>query len=181
MEQQELNSCYLTDMKRTVQHTVPDVDLCEMISGHATTESYDWIPFHTDTSMNIDNNDLSHVIFDVTDAASRHPEGSQRDDAININNCNSRPQCSNKSGVSSNRFDLFGFRDEVAPSVVNLSNYQLSEAETSLLSKGLNFCPTPGEPDMLTMCKDLDRFHRQLRLKAFFGKEKVKKAFNRRW
>ncbi len=29
---------------------------------------------------------------------------------------------------------------------------------------------------MLTMHKDLDRFHRQLRLNAFFSKDKVKKA-----
>ena len=32
-------------------------------------------------------------------------------------------------------------------SVVNLSSYQLSDAEMSVLQKGLTFCPTPGEPN----------------------------------
>ena len=37
----------------------------------------------------------------------------------------------------------------------------------SLLSKGLNFCPTPGEPELGDIRNDLDIFHRDLRRKAF--------------
>ena len=51
--------------------------------------------------------------------------------------------------------------------VVNLSSYKLSHAERSLLSKGLNFCPTPGEPELGDIKRDLDIFHRDLRRKAF--------------
>ena len=52
--------------------------------------------------------------------------------------------------------------------VVNLSKYHLSDSELSLLERGLNFCPTPGEPDMGQLRRDLDSFHRKLRLKSFF-------------
>ena len=52
--------------------------------------------------------------------------------------------------------------------VVNLSNVSLSEAQLSLLSKGLKFCPTPGEPNMGDLRRDLDAFHRKLRWKSFF-------------
>ena len=51
--------------------------------------------------------------------------------------------------------------------VVNLSSYKLSHAERSLLSKGLNFCPTPGKPELCDIKRDLYIFHRDLRRKAF--------------
>ena len=54
--------------------------------------------------------------------------------------------------------------------VVNLSDYQLSDSEKSVLNHGLKFCPTPGEPHMGDIRRDLDRFHRSLRLKCHFGK-----------
>ena len=52
--------------------------------------------------------------------------------------------------------------------IVNLSDYNLSESEISILSKGLKFCPTPGYHEVSEVQSDLDRFHRQLRLKHFF-------------
>ena len=39
--------------------------------------------------------------------------------------------------------------------VVNLSSYSLTTDELSLLSKGLNFCPTPGEPNKGDLRMDL--------------------------
>ena len=57
---------------------------------------------------------------------------------------------------------------EEPPCVVNLSDYHLSNSELTLLEKGLNFCPTPGEPDMGQLRRDLDIFHRNLRIKNFF-------------
>ena len=53
-------------------------------------------------------------------------------------------------------------------SVVNISDITLSETELSLLSQGLNFCPTPGEPDFSEVKQDLDKFHTSLRRKDFF-------------
>ncbi len=41
----------------------------------------------------------------------------------------------------------------------------------SLLEKGLNFCPTPGELNFSDLMTDINRFHRNLRLKAFFSDE----------
>ena len=97
------------------------------------------------------------------------------DDMINSNN-HKVHRSMNKSIYGPQNFDLFDFTEQVAPSVVNLSSHILTPAQMSLLEKGLNFCPTPGEPDMLELRKDLDRLHRLLRIKSFFMKDKVKKS-----
>ena len=52
--------------------------------------------------------------------------------------------------------------------VVNLSNYKLTNAQKSVLGRSLNFCPTPGEPSLADLFKDLDKFHLQLSRKCFF-------------
>ena len=49
--------------------------------------------------------------------------------------------------------------------VVNLSNHILTPAQYQLLSRGLKFCPNPGEPDISLYQTDLDAFH--LRIKRF--------------
>ena len=53
--------------------------------------------------------------------------------------------------------------------VYNLSSYQLSEAEKSLLEKGLKFCPTPPKPDVGDIFHDVDNFFRSANLKLFFS------------
>ena len=58
--------------------------------------------------------------------------------------------------------------DDSSVSVINLSDYSLNCDELSLLERGLNFCPTPGEPHMGDLRRDLDNFHRRLKIKAFF-------------
>ena len=63
--------------------------------------------------------------------------------------------------------------DTTSASVVNFSSFQLTPAMTSLLSKGLNFCPTPGEPNVLDLRGDLDKFHVSLRRNQFFSKQVV--------
>ena len=57
--------------------------------------------------------------------------------------------------------------------VVNLSDVSLTENERKVLSNGLKFCPTPGEPHMGDVRRDLDKFHRSLRLKHHFGKMNI--------
>ena len=52
--------------------------------------------------------------------------------------------------------------------VVNLSKYKLTKSEISVLSRGLNFCPTPDEPDPGQIRTDLDDLHRRLRLRYHF-------------
>jgi len=56
-------------------------------------------------------------------------------------------------------------------SVVNLSSHNLDEHETSILSRGLKFCPTPTSVDDLELRTDLDKFARRLRLKVHFHKD----------
>ena len=42
-----------------------------------------------------------------------------------------------------------------------------------ILNKGLNFCPTPGTPDMGEIRRDLDRYHRSLRIQCWLNKKSV--------
>ena len=52
--------------------------------------------------------------------------------------------------------------------IINLSKYQLTPGETSLLSKGLNFIPTPKKEHPAKLLQDILLFDRRLRLKYFF-------------
>ena len=55
--------------------------------------------------------------------------------------------------------------------VVNLSSRELTEVETEVLSKGLNFFPTPGEPVLASIHTDLEKFHNNLRWKQHFSEQ----------
>ena len=55
--------------------------------------------------------------------------------------------------------------------VVNLSDRQLTEGEFNILHKGLNFCPTPGDPDMGEICRDLDKYYRSLCIQCWLNKK----------
>ena len=59
---------------------------------------------------------------------------------------------------------------EQLDNVINLSDRQLTTIEKNILNKGLNFCPTPGEPDMGEIRRDLDRYHRSLRIQCWLTK-----------
>ena len=50
--------------------------------------------------------------------------------------------------------------------VINISD--LSGPQLEILNRGLKFCPTPGEARMGALRRDLDRYHRSLRLKNHF-------------
>jgi hypothetical protein len=52
--------------------------------------------------------------------------------------------------------------------ILNLSKYPLTQDQISVLSKGLNFCPTPSNPNPGEFRTDLDSLHRRLRLRARF-------------
>ena len=52
-------------------------------------------------------------------------------------------------------------------SIANLSSYTFTDAEISVLSKGLGFCPIPGAPDIGNIIHDLDAFKRRTRLQLF--------------
>ena len=52
--------------------------------------------------------------------------------------------------------------------VVNLSKRHLTEAEVSLLSKGLKFCPTPERIDIYNVRKDIRDYVRRIRLREYF-------------
>lgn len=57
---------------------------------------------------------------------------------------------------------------QASGNVVNLSSYNHSHDEVSLLSRGLNFCPSKGGYSEYEVMKDLETFARNLRLREFF-------------
>ena len=69
--------------------------------------------------------------------------------------------------------DLFPVPHTDDVSVVNLSDCPLSEACMSLLRKGLKFCPTPPAPAMGDLRRDMDDFHRRVKLCAHFNEPDV--------
>ena len=52
--------------------------------------------------------------------------------------------------------------------VVNLSSSSITSAEHKLLSKGLNFCPTPPTVNQTELSQDLTDYYRRIRLQEFF-------------
>ena len=62
---------------------------------------------------------------------------------------------------------------EYTSGIVNLSNYTLQNAEISVLSKGIAFCPTSGAPDIGDIMQDLDNFKRKTRIQLFFTDPRV--------
>ena len=55
--------------------------------------------------------------------------------------------------------------------IVNLSSIRLTPSETSILQKGLNFCPTPPSPRIEELDKDIDSFARRIYLKEYHASE----------
>ena len=53
--------------------------------------------------------------------------------------------------------------------IVNLSSLKLTQLETNLLQRGLNFCPTPPPPKLETLNKDIDAFARRLNLRDYLA------------
>jgi hypothetical protein len=58
----------------------------------------------------------------------------------------------------------------IGRSVINLSDVDLTEAQSLALSKGLTYCPTPWEPDMSSIINSLEDLFRRMRLKTHFFK-----------
>ena len=58
--------------------------------------------------------------------------------------------------------------------VINLSDHMLTIPQREILNKGLKFCPTPWEAQMGDLRRDLDKYHRSLRLKSHFKDDTAK-------
>ena len=59
-----------------------------------------------------------------------------------------------------------------APKIINLSDYEPSPDEISLLKRGLKFCPTPLKPDLLELEVNIAEFVRKLELTVHFSHSK---------
>ena len=70
------------------------------------------------------------------------------------------------------------FEPLIENSVLNLSNTHICNVALKVLEKGLNFCPTPGEPHLGDLKRDLENFHRRLRLRNFFDNTSIRNNRN---
>ena len=70
--------------------------------------------------------------------------------------------------------------DMAGLSVINLSNKDLDSDSIDVLSRGLTFCPTPREPNMVDLVNGLDKMVRTMRYRAHFAKIKEDQKYNRR-
>ncbi len=52
-----------------------------------------------------------------------------------------------------------------------MSKLQLIDNQISIISRGLSFCPTPGEPDMGQVFLDLERLFKKIRLNLFWAED----------
>ena len=56
-----------------------------------------------------------------------------------------------------------------APKVINISSYDPSPSEISLLKRGLKFCPTPQRSDLLNLEVDIAELVRKIELINYFS------------
>ena len=57
--------------------------------------------------------------------------------------------------------------------IVNLSSIELTQSETDLLRRGLNFCPTPPPPKPEDLDADIDAFARRISLKEYHAPDDI--------
>ena len=62
--------------------------------------------------------------------------------------------------------------------IFNISKSKLTSAETKVLEKGLNFCPTTKDLDSKSLMNDLFSFCRKMRMREFFYKDATESLVN---
>ena len=123
-----------------------------------------------------DTNNINERLQDIHNIQSLKLREKQRKkffrDGINPNK-NIPSELSVTSGETTRRKRRFSRHKEINrdqnDTVVNLSSKDLKPAEIRILSKGLNFCPTPNKINEEQLSADLDKFARSLRIKEYFS------------
>ena len=69
-------------------------------------------------------------------------------------------------------------KQQITDIIYNLSGVPLSNSEISVLSKGLNFCPTTKDPNYEEILDDMFSFCRKQRLKHHFHNKTITKDNN---
>jgi hypothetical protein len=123
-----------------------------------------------------DTNNINERLQDIHNIQSLKLREKQRKkffrDGINPNK-NIPSELSVTSGETTRRKRRFSRHKEINrdqnDTVVNLPSKDLKPAEIRILSKGLNFCPTPNKINEEKLSSDLDKFARSLRIKEYFS------------
>ena len=122
-----------------------------------------------------DTNNINERLQDIHNIQSLKLREKQRKkffrDGINPNK-NIQSESFVTSGETTRRKRRFSRHKEINREqndiVVNLSSKDLKPDEICILSKGLNFCPTPNKINEEQLSADLDKFARSLRIKEYF-------------
>ena len=88
-----------------------------------------------------------------------------------ITPCSLYSMCLSMNNLFNNILSAFIRSLDSIDTVINLSDFSLEPHHVSLLKRGLTFCPTLGEPDMADLKRDMDAFHRNVKLLSNFGKK----------
>ncbi len=120
-------------------------------------------------SRPVENSSTASTV-DRSDLDNQHPPSINRDNASHALPPESKRKRTRKWIKRSRYRRLARNGNSTAPTniVVNLSSHHLSEAEKSILSKGLKFCPTPHNVNTIELRADITQFTRRLRLKEYF-------------
>lgn len=129
----------------------------------------------------VDLREISSDINSVLEAMHGEAEGSLRNELQdNVVRTVGETSAGSNMGVERERNELparrFGMSTDAGldtgnHTVVNLSKRLLTEAEISLLSKGLKFCPMPEKIDVYNLRKDIRDYIRRIRLREYFYSE----------
>ena len=83
------------------------------------------------------------------------------------NICDRKNNGNNKIEDITNNYISDNTIENTTPKIINISTYNLTKSEKSLLKKGLKFCPTPVKSDLLNLEVDIKEFLRKLELLNF--------------
>ena len=157
----DINGC---DFRNFCTVSVPDLDSMQTYLSSWDYSSLDFV-LNTPLNFNSEPNQSTFVHKPILPSSSKNVYLTYP--VVASHSTFNDTCCLSPFNVNNNNMSLPG---TATGPVINLSSFQLTPAMISLLSKGLNFCPTPGEPDRYMLRKDLDKFHVNLRRKLFFSR-----------
>ncbi|XP_048729663.2 uncharacterized protein LOC125647009 [Ostrea edulis] len=144
-------------------------ELCHILEGYNSTLSKSLLEKQT-----------KKISRDSIHLHSRSNNGRQRVPTVTPQRPTNKPSTKTKRNRRFKRIttDMPSELESHTNAILNLSSVVLSDSETSLLSKGLYFCPVPREIDEKQLREDTRAFFRRMRLKEHFSSRQKSTDFD---
>lgn len=145
--------------KEAVTHR-PNIFSNEVVTNHLSNILSD----HVDSLSNIHSGQVHHLpvsVHPASDQVGQEEVSEEVSEDVDEHIVNSIPSIDDAH-------NLPGDTVRVSNNVFNLSSRILTQSEISILSKGLNFCPTPKSINRFQVKSDIVEFDRRLKCKFFF-------------